>query len=228
MPKIIEPLRVFIGYDPRQPLAYNVLQHSIARHSSLPVQITPLILKQLPIKRRGLTEFTFSRFLVPYLCQYKGSAVFMDADMVVKGDIAELFEHAGMNAVSVNKEQAPFEWASVMLFNCGACLRLTPEFIDDESNKLYDFAWAPSVGEFPSDWNHCVGYEEPREAKLYHYTQGLPCWSETSDLPESAHWEEEFRAANATVSWMELMRGSVHAKHVLRRLLNRYKIGVTD
>ena len=76
-------LNVFIGYDPRQPVAYNVLQHSIVRHASEPVAITPLILKQLPIERRGLTEFTFSRFLVPYLCGFKGMAVFLDADMVV-------------------------------------------------------------------------------------------------------------------------------------------------
>lgn len=66
-------IRVFIGYDPRQPLAYNVMQHSIARHSSVPVAITPLILDQLPITRRGLTEFTYSRFLVPALCDFKGS-----------------------------------------------------------------------------------------------------------------------------------------------------------
>ena len=125
-------LRVFIGYDPRQPVAANVLADSIVMHASKPVSITALSLKTLPIKRRGLTVFTFSRFLVPWLCQFKGRALFLDADMVVTGDIAELFDMAGLNAVSVMQDHQRFEWASAMLFNCGACLRLTPDFIDDE------------------------------------------------------------------------------------------------
>ena len=74
-------LRVFIGYDDRQPVAYNVLQFSIATRSSRPVTITPLIINQLPIKRTGLTPFTFSRFLVPWLCDYQGTALFLDIDM---------------------------------------------------------------------------------------------------------------------------------------------------
>lgn len=218
------PHRVFIGYDPRQPLAYNVLQHSIARHASHPVAITPLILRQLPIKRRGLTEFTFSRFLVPYLCGFKGRAVFMDADMVVTGDIAELFESDDMNAVSVMQDQPAFEWASVMVFNCGSCLRLTPEFIDDEKNKLFDLAWAPYVGKLPQEWNHCVGYQEPKEAKLYHYTQGLPCWPETRGLPEDAAFDEEVDLLTGSVSWNDLMGQSVHREPVLRRMLRRYGV----
>jgi hypothetical protein len=216
-----DSLRIFIGYEPRQPLAYNVLQHSILRHSSKPISITPLVLSQLPIKRRGLTEFTYSRFLVPYLCGFKGKAVFMDADMVVTGDIAELFEHGGINAVSVMQQQAKFEWASVMLFNCGACLRLTPEFIDDEKNKLFDLEWAPYVGDLPPEWNHCVGYAEPAESKLYHFTQGLPCWYETRGLPEDQVWEQERKAMQHSVSWKDLMGRSVHAEPVLTRLYKR-------
>ena len=215
------PLRVMIGYDPRQPLAYNVLQHSIARHSSRPVSITPLILSQLPIKRRGLTEFTYSRFLVPWLCDFSGHAVFMDADMVVKGDILELLDNDNMNAVSVMQNQQKFEWASVMLFNCSACKKLTPEFIDDERNSLFDLSWAPYVGTIPDEWNHCVGYQKPKEAKLYHYTQGLPCWYETRGLQEDSAWAEELKAMTHSVSWKELMGKSVHAEHVIRRLINR-------
>lgn len=220
---MLEPLRVFIGYDPRQPLAYNVLQHSIARHSSKPVSITPLILNQLPIKRRGLTEFTFSRFLVPYLCGFKGKAVFMDADMVVTGDIAELFEHGGTDAVSVMQQQPKFEWASMMLFNCGACLTLTPQFIDDTANSLFDLSWAPYVGEIPPEWNHCVGYQDPKPAKLLHYTQGLPCWPETQGLPEDEAWHTENDMMSGTVSWNDLMGKSVHRDPVLRRMFARYQ-----
>jgi hypothetical protein len=78
-------MRIFIGVDPRSPISYNVLQWSIVRNASKPVQIVPLVLPQLPLKRRGLTEFTFTRYLPPYLCNYRGTSIFLDADMVVEG-----------------------------------------------------------------------------------------------------------------------------------------------
>src|SRR5438445_11336204 len=87
-----EVIRVFAGYDSRQPLAYNVLQHSIQRHTKHRVTVEPLMLDRLPMTRRGLTEFTFSRFLVPWLCDYQGRAIFMDSDIVVTGDVAELLD----------------------------------------------------------------------------------------------------------------------------------------
>ena len=215
-------LKIFIGYDPRQPLAYSVLQHSIIRHSSKPVSITPLVLKQLPIKRRGLTEFTYSRFLVPYLCGYSGSAIFMDADIAVTGDISELFDHANYSFdVQVMQEQAKFEWASVMLFNNARCSALTLEYIEDETHALFDLAWARAVGHLPAEWNHCVGYKEPADASLYHYTQGIPCWPETKGV-EDEPWILEAKASLHTVSWHELMGSSVHAKAVAQRLKAEY------
>ena len=214
-------MRVFVGFDPRQPLGYNVLQNSIRRHAAGRVSVEPLELRKLPIKRRGLTEFTYSRYLVPYLMGYEGLAVFMDADIVVTGDIADLFAQADGSAVQVMQEQARFEWASVMLFDCAQCKTLTPEFVDDERNRLFDLDWAPSVGKFSPEWNHCVGYAEPKAAKLYHYTQGLPCWYETRGLPEDEHWQREYEEMSKTVEWRELMGNSVHARPVLQRLLAR-------
>jgi len=212
-------LRIFIGYDPRQPLAYNILQHSIVRHSSVPVAITPLILDQLPIKRRGLTEFTYSRFLVPALCEFHGRAIFMDADIAVTGDVAELFEAVDYRcSVAVMKQQAKFEWASVMVFNNANCTKLTPQFIENPINDPFQMTWAAyGIGEIPEEWNHCVHYVAPKEAKLYHYTAGIPCWPETSDTPEAAFWEEELAIALSTVEWTELMGTSVHAKMIKER-----------
>jgi len=65
-----QPLRIFIGYDHRQAVAYNVLQFSLFRRSSRPLSISPLVLPTLPMTRQGLTPFTFSRFLVPWLCDF--------------------------------------------------------------------------------------------------------------------------------------------------------------
>jgi len=217
-------MKVFIGVDPRQPLGYNVLQYSIHANSKQPVEVIPLMLSKLPIKRRGLTEFTYSRFLVPYLCGYEGCAVFMDADIVVTGDIADLFAQAdGVSAVQVMQDQPKFEWASVMLFNNVMCTKLTPEWIDDEANKPMALGFG-AIGSFTPEWNHCVGYQEPKDAKLYHYTQGLPCFHETRGLPEDKYWLDAHRSMNHTVSWKELMGTSVHAKPVLMRMIQRYGI----
>jgi hypothetical protein len=217
--KASTPIRVFIGVDERQPVGLTVLQHSIVWRSSHPVAIQPLILKQLPIKRRGLTSFTFSRFLVPWLCGYEGQAIFMDADVLVRGDIAELIREASMDhEVLVMQDQPRFEWPSVMVFNNPLCRVLTPEYIDDPANKLFDLAWAKSPGSFPKEWNRCVGYESGGDAKLYHYTQGLPVWPETrGNFPEDQLWIDEHRRANGTVAWKELMGSSVHAPLTLKR-----------
>jgi hypothetical protein len=212
-------LKVFIGYDPRQPIAYNVLASSLIRHSSKPLAITALSLKTLPIKRRGLTEFTFSRFLVPYLCGYKGEALFLDADMVVTADIAELFasedltEGGGFHAVRVNKDQAKFEWPSAMLFRNAKCAQLTPAFVEDRANQLFDFKWADSVGSFPAEWNKCVGYAPSGiDAKLYHFTKGIPVWRETRGNVEDKVFHEAYLHAIHTVSHQELMGNSVHVQ----------------
>jgi hypothetical protein len=144
----------------------------------------------------------------------------MDADMVVKGDIKDLFASADGSAVQVMKAQPQFEWASVMLFNCAQCRKLTPEYIEKEPD-LFKMEWASNVGEIPDEWNHCVGYQEPKTAKLYHYTQGLPCWHETKGLPEDNAWLDEMQLLTKTVSWKELMGKSVHARPVLERLFKR-------
>lgn len=218
-------LRVFVGYDPRQPIGFNVLQQSIYRNtSSIEVSVRPLQLRHMPIQRRGLTDFTYSRFLVPYLCGYQGSAIFMDADIVVTGDICELFAQAdGKSSVQVMQQQPRFEWPSVMLFNNDRCKALTPEFVDDPANEMFDLKWASGVGFLTEEWNHCVGYQQPKQAKLYHYTQGIPCWYETRGLPEDSVWDDERKVLTASVGWKELMGRSVHAKPVLERLLARLR-----
>jgi len=154
---------------------------------------------------------------VPWLCAFEGTALFLDADMVVTGDIRELFDCADGTDVQVMKQQKLFEWASAMLFNCAECRILTPDFVDNKANGLLDMKWAKSVGELPEEWNRCVGYSsEKSPAKLYHFTKGIPCWPETQNHQEDAIWFQAYEEANHTVSWEELMGQSIHAqpKHV--------------
>lgn len=211
-------LNVFIGFDPRQPIALQVLAHSIYRRSSKPVSITPLVLDQLPIRRRGLTEFTYSRYLVPYLCGFTGRALFLDADMMVLGDIAKLFDLVELDKpVSVVKNKLRFEWPSMMLFNNyhSDCRKLTPEYIDNTDNKPNTLSWASDIGSLPSEWNHCVGYDEPNpNSKLVHFTAGIPCWPETNQCEFSDIWNKEAWRTNSSVGWQELMGNSVHVNRV--------------
>jgi len=212
------PLRVFIGVDKRQPLGYTVCQSSIARNSSAPVAITPLLIDQLPVKRRGLTDFTFTRFLVPYLCGYSGTAVFMDADILVTGDIADLFACAdGLHSVQVSKGPNRFEWPAVMLFNNARCQELTPEYI--KTGDPFSFDWG-TVGNIPSRWHHIVGYDEPsNDVDLIHFTAGVPEFQEVLPCEHAHEWHREKQISHATCSWLELMGKSVHARPVLERFL---------
>lgn len=207
-------LRCFIGFDHRQPISLNVLASSLYTRSSVPLAITPLVLPQLPIDREGLTPFTYSRFLVPYLCGYEGWALFMDLDMVALDDIKKLFDLADDKyAVMVSKNSIKFEWASLMLFNNAKCKVLTPDFIETAA-RLHDCSWVDDdqIGDLPREWNHLVGYDEPREKpKVIHYTQGVPAFPLTHDCEHADKWFEAHKAMNSVTNWHDLMGNSVHA-----------------
>lgn len=204
-------MRIFIGYDPRQPMAFQVLAHSLWKHATRPISITRLQLNQLPLKRTGLTEFTYSRYLVPYLCRYEGLALFMDADMLALSDITKM--PAPASAVSVVKNARRFEWPSLMFFDCAGCTRLTPAYI--ESGRPQSFDWADSVTELAPEWNHLVGYDAPRkDAKVVHFTMGIPFWQETRKSEYADEWMAAANDSMSTVSWTELMGNSVHAERV--------------
>jgi lipopolysaccharide biosynthesis glycosyltransferase len=210
-------VRIFIGFDPRQPLAYNVCRSSIERHGSNLFAIFPLQLRLLPIERRGLTEFTFSRYLVPHLCNYEGVALFLDADMIVRADITELFDYAkGDKSVWMVKNNQRFEWPSLMLFNNSACKKLTPAYIEQDQPASLEWA-EQGIGDLPKEWNHCVGYDKPNpDAKLIHFTKGIPCWPETKGCEHEGSWIDEHRFMNGTVTHDELMGKSVHVANASR------------
>jgi hypothetical protein len=211
----MKTLRVFIGYDPNETAAYHVLAHSILRHASVPVSITPLKLSQLPMTRKRdpkqSTEFAFSRFLVPWLCDYEGSAVFMDCDMIVRADIAQMRGTPGA-AVSVVKHAyhprledkflkqqqtayAKKNWSSVMLFDNEQCRALTPAYVNEASGlDLHQFAWLAEeqIGELDRTWNHLVGEYAPNpDAKIVHFTLGGPWFAKYRDCEAASDWRAE-------------------------------------
>lgn len=207
-------LRIFIGYDERQCVAYNVARFSIERRASVPVAITPLRIEALPFDRQGLTRFTYTRFLVPWLCNFEGEALFLDSDFIVLGDVADLARPDGF-ACWVSKNPVRFEWPSLMMFDCAhpANRVLTPDYVA-KAEGLHHLSWlAPDqIGDLPREWNHLVGYDPPRpDAKAVHFTQGLPIFPETEGSEYREEWLTEHKAMNSTRPWQETMGNSVHA-----------------
>jgi len=216
-------IRVFVGFDPRETVAYNVLAHSIQTRASEPVAIASVALAQLrhvfTRARHGLqsTDFSFSRFLVPHLSDYLGWSLFMDCDMLMRDDIAKLWSLRDERyAVQVVKhEHTPSEkvkflgaaqtaytkknWSSVMLLNNAKCTALAPEYVNSASGlDLHQFRWLESedmIGALPHRWNHLVGYDPPSEdIGLAHFTIGGPYFAEYANCPLAEEWFAEREA----------------------------------
>lgn len=215
------PFRVFVGHDPRVSVATTVLIDSLHRHATVPLAITPLNLSTLPITRRGLTDFTWSRFLVPYLCNFDGPALFLDSDILCTRDIAEIIE--GLTsfdfAVAVAQTKPVFERAAVMLFNCGHedNRKLTPEYIETTKDPLHLIRWTiPAY--LRNRWNYLVGYDRPEWMAeelpaLIHYTKGVPIWPETANCDYASHWHTaHLHAISNTTDYTSFLGGSVHVE----------------
>ena len=210
-------INIFIGYDNKERVAYNVLSHSIIQNSTKPVSITPIALNNLKddfVRERNnlsSTEFSFSRFMIPHLMNYQGWALFMDCDMLMFEDIAELWrERDDSKAIQVckhdytPKEKTKFlgqpqtaypkkNWSSFMLMNCKKCTQLTPDYVNKASGlELHQFKWLESedlIGELPLEWNWLVGeYEHKDNVKNVHYTEGGPWFKEYRDVDYSQDW----------------------------------------
>ena len=216
-------IKVFLGYDPRESVAWHVAAHSIMRHASVPVSVTPLVLSQLPLTRpkEGSTEFSFSRFMVPWLCNYEGLAIFMDCDVLLRADIRQLLDQASYSmtvrkdAVAVVKHQytpksdvkmdgqrqLPYDrknWSSVMVFDCWRCKALTPHVVNTMPGLwLHQFRWLhdDEIGELPAEWNVLIGEQIPDDPKLLHFTLGIPTMPGYEDCEFSGEWRDEARRA---------------------------------
>lgn len=164
-------MKVFVGWDSREDIAYQVCKHSIItrQHNA---QVVPLKQHELrekgwytrPLDKLASTEFTFTRFLIPELANFEGWALFMDCDMILTTDIKELFDQANDDyaVMCVQHDYTPKEgtkmdgqkqtvyprknWSSVMLINCGhpSNKKLTQDLVNDpEINGAYlhRFSW---------------------------------------------------------------------------------------
>ena len=215
-------MKIFIGYDSHEPLAFHVLAHSILRRASYPVQIIPLVrgaLGHIHTRRphpTESTEFSMTRFLVPYLSGYQGHSIFMDCDMLCLTDLGD-FKKLPIDldkAVTVVKhdyvpkttvkflghKQSAYpkkNWSSFMVFN-NELSRIDPRLVDSEDAGvacgLHQFHWAQpnEIGSLPLEWNWLVGEYAPNmQAKILHYTLGGPWFPETANCDHADDWFRE-------------------------------------
>ena len=137
-------MKIYVGYDTREDIAYQVCEHSIYSNST-DAKVVPLNQQSLrqdkwywrELDKLASTEFTFTRFLIPALENYKGWALFCDSDIVFTTDIKELFDQADDKyaVMCVKHDYTPKpgikmdgqkqtvyprkNWSSVVLYNCG-------------------------------------------------------------------------------------------------------------
>ena len=218
-------INIFIGYDSKEKVAYNVLSHSIIQNSTKPVAITPIALNHLKddfVRERNAlssTEFSFSRFMIPHLMNYQGWALFMDCDMLMFEDVSKLWRmRDDSKAIQVCKHnytpkedkkflgqvQTKYEkknWSSFMLMNCRKCTTLTPDYVNKASGlELHQFKWLEGdhlIGDLPLEWNWLVGeYEHKDDVKNVHYTKGGPWFEEYARCDYSQDWFKNLEECN--------------------------------
>jgi len=221
-----EEIKIFVGWDSREDIAYQVCKHSIVERQPSAI-VKPLKQQELrdqgwytrPIDKLASTEFTFTRFLIPELCNFKGWALFIDCDMIAQTDIKELFDqrddryavmcvhhdYRPKSGVKMDgKQQTVYprkNWSSSMLINCGhpSNKKLTKELINDPEVTgayLHRFSWLDDseIGEISHEWNWLVGwYKEPSDGtpKLIHYTEGGPWFEKYRNCEYHREWKQE-------------------------------------
>ena len=217
-------INIFVGFDPRESIAYHTFCQSVIEKSSLPISFLPLSLNILKGYKEThndqSNDFIYSRFLTPYLNDFNGWAIFADGDMICQADISELwdlrdetkallvvkhdYQTKALKKYLGNKnENYPRKnWSSVILWNCNHPKHkiLTPDFISKQTGAfLHRFSWLEDhdIGELPKEWNWlAIEYPENKNAKLIHYTLGTPCFKEYKDTDMSDIWHETYHRAN--------------------------------
>jgi lipopolysaccharide biosynthesis glycosyltransferase len=219
--------KIFIGYDSRENLAYEVCKSSLISRCKQPQQldIVPLKLKDLiksgvykrEVDPLASTEFTFSRFLVPHLAGFEGWALFIDCDFLYLDDVRKLFafKNEDYAVMCAQHDYAPKEetkmdgqqqhiyprknWSSMVLWNCG-----------HKSNKQVtaDFVNNPDI---TGQYVHRFSWLKDGEiGELSHEWNWLVGWyKEPMDgepralhFTEGGPWFKEYQKCEYAVDWM--------------------------
>ena len=207
-----EPIRVYVGSDATQWLAARVLEHSIRKYASQPVEVHHMI--DLPIRlpqdpeQWPRTPFSFYRFAIPQLAGHRGRAIYVDSDMLVFHDIAELwdteFEGASLLCAGDPSDPRRKRQFSVMLLDCARLGWDVDDIVTgldeeqyDYAKLMYDFCIVKEDqirASLPERWNSLEKYVAG-ETALLHYTD-MPKQPYVSRKNRNgALWIEAFREA---------------------------------
>ena len=215
----------FIGYDSKEDIAYRVCKQSLLKKSSITINVLALKLHELVVRNyynRSIdplasTEFTYSRFLVPSLMNFKGWAVFCDCDFLFLDDVAKLFEGLSNDKAvyCVQHDYKPKEkhkmdgqqqtiyprknWSSFIVFNCShpSNKKLDIEAVNKEPGSyLHQFKWLKDdeIGSLDERWIWLEGWtSNHNKLKPYavHYTRGGPWFDEWQDVEYAEDWKNE-------------------------------------
>ena len=217
-------VKIYIGFDQREAVAYHTFVQSLIENASIPLDITPLAVRNL----KGYEEkhedksndFVYSRFLTPFLNDFKGWAIFADGDMICQSDIKELLDlrddSKALQVVkhdyktkayqkylgNINQDYPRKNWSSVILWNCAHPKHkiLTPDFIANQPGKyLHRFSWLEDseIGELPKEWNWlATEYPNNEQANIIHYTLGTPCFNDYRNTEMSDIWLKKHNRLN--------------------------------
>ena len=212
-------IRLFCGYDPREAIGFHVFSSSVLRWASQAVAIAPIGV----LGGEGSNAFTKARFLVPALCGFQGRALFMDgSDMLMQADLSELWakfdpryavqvvkhdyrtrhpvKYVGTSMECKNFDYPRKNWASVMLMNCAHPAWGGLDFTrvkNTPARDLLTFAGIADdyIGDLPGEWNRLVDEgQSVMDAKVLHWTAGVPAMVHYADAPGAALWKMERRA----------------------------------
>ena len=217
-------IKIVVGFDQREAIAYHTFSQSVLEKSSLPVLFLPLSMNTLKGYKEThndkSNDFVYSRFLTPYLHNFEGWAIFADGDMVCQSDIKELWdlrdETKALQVVmhdyktkfnqkylgNTNENYPRKNWSSLILWNCSHPKHkvLTPDFISSQTGKyLHRFSWLDDedIGELPIDWNWlAIEYPNNPKAKIIHYTLGTPCFKDYRNTEMTVTWHEVQQKVN--------------------------------
>lgn len=245
--------KIFVGRDKRctaQALSYDACINSMIQYFDVNTEVQFIGLFKDQLIKDGIynreddakqsTEFTYTRFLVPYLSNYNGVSLFCDSDFIFNCDVMEILKYFDKNnSVTCVKHEykeckskfkmdgKPQEWyprknwSSLMLFNNEHedCKKLIPELISTESARyLHRMEWTTDdkIGEIPKEWNYLVGYYEKKpfsEIKALHYTDGVP-------------WYKNYRNCDYADEWFSSLEQDKHKDFAVckrYKALNGYK-----
>jgi len=219
-----EKINIYVGFDQKEAVAYHVFCQSLIDNTSIPLQIHPMALRTLNKYKENhqdrSNDFVYSRFLIPFLNNFNGWALFVDGDMICQSDIRELFDLRDDNKAvmvvkhnyetkqkkkylgNINENYPRKNWSSVILWNCNHSKHkiLTPTFVSEQTGKfLHRFSWLEDkdIGELPLEWNWlAIEYEDNTNAKIIHYTLGTPCFSDYKNTAMAEIWYKYYSRLN--------------------------------